>query len=63
MLFNYFHLQVPLSDCGTGRVGKLKAPIKLSEAVEKIKKLVNMPQIRIALEKGKTMGNTQSYYR
>ncbi|XP_054273701.1 NIF3-like protein 1 isoform X2 [Macrosteles quadrilineatus] len=54
----YERVSVPLSDCGTGRVGKLKAAIKLSEAVEKIKKLVNMPQIRIALEKGKTMDSS-----
>uniref|UniRef100_A0A1B6FB83 NIF3-like protein 1 n=1 Tax=Cuerna arida TaxID=1464854 RepID=A0A1B6FB83_9HEMI len=46
---------IPPRGCGTGRFGKLKSQITLSEAVEKVKALVGMSQIRLALQRGKTL--------
>uniref|UniRef100_A0A1B6C875 NIF3-like protein 1 n=1 Tax=Clastoptera arizonana TaxID=38151 RepID=A0A1B6C875_9HEMI len=43
-----------LEGCGSGRICRLKTPISLSEAVDKVKKHINLPHLRLALAVGKT---------
>ena len=46
----------PLSDTGMGRVVRLSSPIELEDAVERVKKHVNLPHVRLARALN---GNTQ----
>jgi dinuclear metal center YbgI/SA1388 family protein len=49
-----------IKNVGLGRIGTLKAPLKISDIVTKLKSFLNMKSMRIALANGKSMNDTVS---
>ena len=55
--FNFYIIQKPLlKNSGIGRLGYLSEPVKIKEAVEKLKTHFGMKTLRLALGNGKTLG-------
>lgn len=45
-----------IENAGAGRICKLKASLKISEAVCKVKSLIKLPYIKLALARQATLG-------
>lgn len=50
-----------MKNAGLGRIGYLNEPIKIRDAVDKMKSHLKMKTFRLALANGKTLGKSLDY--